>query len=253
MTFETRTNTWSAIGRMDLTSVTSVSDAQEAVQAAAYVGDTVYGYDAQHNFFSMNENFERTILGASGLELGPKGENGVDYLDIRGMAYDAANERLLVLGSRCVDMDGWIEEYLGGAAIYEVNMQTGALTELVVLDENLYGVRGFAVDGEGNVYVYTAFDDYFSVVDMSDGTYTHKCTLQSLGIYGSSEHTMSMAYDAATGLIYCLFTSNGSYHQMLSFNPATAQVKQLGEIGELAYNDDTWMDEGPTFSALLIK
>ena len=251
--FETRTNTWSTIGRMDPSQVESVSEAQDAVLAATYVGDTVYGYDAQHNFFSMDENFERTILGTTGLELGPNTEIGVDYLDIRGMAYDAAGERLLVLGSRCVDMDGWIEEYMGGAAIYEVNMQTGALTELVTLDENLYGVRGMTADGEGNVYVYTAFDDYFSVIDMEDGTYTHKCTLQSLGIYGSSEHSMPMAYDAATGLIYFLFTGNGSYHQLLSFNPATAQVKQLGDIGELVYNEDTWMDEGPTFSALLIK
>ena len=251
--FETRTNTWSTIGRMDLTQVESVSEVQEAVLAAAYVGDSVYGYDAQHNFFSMDENFQRTILGTTGLELGPNTEIGVDFLDIRGMAYDAAGGRLLVLGSRCVDLDGWIEEYLGGAAIYEVNMDNGALTELVTLDENLYGVRGMTVDGAGNVYVYTAFDDYFSVINMEDGTYTHKCTLQSLGIYGSSEHNMPMAYDAATGLIYCLFTGNGSSHQLLSFDPATAQVKQLGDIGELVYNEDTWMDEGPTFSALLIK
>jgi hypothetical protein len=88
---------------------------------------------------------------------------------------------------------------------------------------------------------------------MEPGTYTPKCTLQSLGIYGSSEHSMPMAYDAATGLIYCLFTGNGSNHQLLSFNPATAQVKQLGDIGEIVYNEVTWMDEGPTFSALLIK
>ena len=251
--FETRTNTWSTIGRMDPSQVESVSEVQDAVLAATYVGDTVYGYDAQHNFFSMDESFQRTILGTTGLEMGPNTQIDVDFLDIRGMAYDAAGERLLVLGSRCVDMDGWIEEYMGGAAIYEVNMETGALTELVTLDENLYGVRGMTVDVEGNVYVYTAFDDYFSVIDMETGSYTHKCTLQSLGIYGSSEHNMPMAYDAATGLIYCLFTGNGSNHQLLSFNPATAQVKQLGDIGEIVYNEDTWMDEGPTFSALLIK
>ena len=109
------------------------------------------------------------------------------------------------------------------------------------------------MDGEGNVYVYSAFDDYFSVVDLESGSTTHKCSLQSLGIYASSEHNMPMAYDAATGLVYCLFTSNGTFHQMLSFNPATAQVRQLGEVGTVEYNPDTWMNEGPTFSALLIK
>jgi outer membrane protein assembly factor BamB len=253
LAFENKTNTWQNIGRLDVTNVTVASDAQEAVLAAAYVGDTIYGFDAQHNFFSMDESFQRTILGNTGLEMGPYTEIDVDFLDIRSMAYDAVNERLLVLASRCVDLGGWIEEYQGSAAIYEVNMETGALTELVVLDESLYGVRGMTVDGEGNVYVYTAFDDYFSVIDMEDGTYTHKCTLQSLGIYGSSEHSMPMAYDATTGLIYCLFTGNGAFHTMLTFNPETAQVKQLGNIGELVYNEDTWQDEGPTFSALLIK
>ena len=229
LAFENKTNTWQNIGRLDVTNVTVASNAQEAVLAAAYVGDTIYGFDAQHNFFSMNENFERTVLGTTGLEMGPYTEIDVDFLDIRGMAYDAVNERLLVLASRCVDLGGWIEEYQGSAAIYEVNMETGTLTELVVLDENLYGVRGMTVDGEGNVYVYTAFDDYFSVIDMEDGTYTHKCTFQSLGIYGSSDHNMPMAYDAATGLVYCLFTSNGAFHTMLTFNPETAQVKQLGD------------------------
>ena len=254
MAFETRTNTWSAIGRMDHSVVESVSDEQAPVLAAAYVGDTIYGYDAEHNLFKVEgDSFERTVIGGTGLELGPIGEIGADYLDIRGMAYDAANQQLLVLGVKCCPEDGWIDEYLGGSVLYSVDLTTGALTEVVTVSEDVYNIRGLAVDAEGNVYVYSAFDDYFSVVDMTDGTCTHKCSLQSLGIYASSEHNMPMAYDAATGLVYCLFTSNGTFHQMLSFNPATAQVRQLGEVGSVEYNPDTWLNEGPTFSALLIK
>ena len=252
--FETRTNTWSAIGRMDLMDVASVSEAQESVLAAAYVGDTIYGYDAQHNFFKVEgEDFTRTIIGTTGLELGAMGELGVDYLDIRGMAYDAASDRLLVLGAKCCPADGWIDEYLGGTSIYEVNLENGNLTLVTGLSEEIYNIRGLAVDGNGVVYVYSAFDDYFSAIDLSTGAFTHKCTLQSLGIYASSEHNMPMAYDAATGLVYCLFTSNGSCHNLLTFNPVTAQVENLGEVGEVVYNADTWMNEGPTFSALLIK
>ena len=262
--FETRTNTWSSIGRMDLMNITSLSEEQEPVLAAAYVGDTIYGFDAKNNFFKVEgDEFNRTVIGNTGLELGARGEIGVDYLDIRAMAYDAANDRLLVLGAQCVDneYDGWgyTDEYVGSNIIYQVNLENGNLTEVVALDHEdeisgmLANVRSLTVDNNGNVYVYSPYDDYFSQINMETGVFTHKCTLQSLGIYGSSEHNMPMAYDAATGLIYCLFTSNGSYHQMLSFNPATAQVKQLGEIGELVYNEDTWMDEGPTFSALLIK
>ena len=254
MAFETRTNTWSTIGRMDLTNVESVSEAQDAVLVAAYVGDTIYGYDALHNFFMIEgDDFTRTVIGNTGLDLGPAAEIGDDYMELRGMAYDPAGERLLVLGTKCSMQDGWVDEYMGATVIYEVDLANGNLTEVVTLDESLYIIRGMAVDTEGNVYVYSVFDDYFSVIDMNDGSYTHKCSLQSLGIYASSEHNMPMAYDAATGLIYCLFTGNGSNHQMLSFNPATAQVKQLGDIGEIVYNEDTWMDEGPTFSALLIK
>ncbi|MBQ7230713.1 MAG: Ig-like domain-containing protein [Oscillospiraceae bacterium] len=260
MAFETRSNTWSTIGRLDASSVTSVSEAQEPVLAAAYVGDTIYGFDAAHNFFKVEgDGFTRTVLGTTGLELGPVGELGVDYLDIRGMAYDAANDRLLVLAAKCCPADGWIDEYIGSTTIYEVDLASGSLTPAVVLDYEddsrgmLSNVRGMAVDGEGNVYVYSSFDDYFSVIDMETGAYTHKCTLQSLGVYGSSEHNMPMAYDAATGLVYCLFTSNGSFHKLMTFNPLTAEVSELGDVGEVVYNDDTWSYDGPTFSALLIQ
>ena len=254
LAFETRTNTWQNIARLDVANVTAASDAQDAVLAAAYVGDKIYGYDAKHNFFVMDgEGFTRTILGTTGLELGAKGEVGADFLDIRGMAYDALNARLLVLGAKCYLNDGWIDEYVGSTTVYEVNLENGSLTALVTLDENLYAVHGMSVDGNGTVYVYSAFDDYFSAIDMTTGGYTHMCSLQSLSLYGSGEHNMPMAYDAATGLIYCLFTSNGAYHTMLSFNPETAQVKNLGNVGTVEYNPDTWMNEGPTFSALLIK
>ena len=258
MAFESKTNTWSTIGRMDVTNVTSVSEAQDAVLAAAYVGDTIYGFDAQHNFFKVEgDGFTRTVLGNTGLELGPVGEIGEDYLDIRGMAYDKANDRLLLLAAKCCPDDGWIDEYIGSTTIYEVNLQNGNLTAVRALDYEdnsrgmLSNVRGMAVDGEGNVYVYSAFDDYFSAIDMNTGAYTHKCSLQSLGVYGSSEHNMPMAYDAATGLVYCLFTSNGTFHKMLTFNPLTAQVKDLGDVGEIVEGE--WSYEGPTFTALLIK
>ncbi len=254
MAFENQTNTWSTIGRLDTSVVTAVSEEQESVLAAAYVGDTIYGFDAQHNFFKIEgDGFERTILGNTGLELGAMGEIGEDFLDLRGMAYDAANDRLLAMTAKCCLSDGWIDEYQASTVIYEVNLENGNLTELVTLSEDLFTVRGMAVDGEGNVFVYTAFDDYFSLVDLTTGGFTHKCTLQSLGVYGSSEHNMPMAYDAATGLVYCLLTGNGTFHNMMTFNPVSAQVQNLGEVGEVVYNEDTWMNEGPTFSVLLIK
>ena len=254
MAFENQTNTWSTVGRLDPALVTSVSGEQESVLVAAYVGDTIYGYDAQHNLFKIEDDgFTRTVLGNTGLELGPVGEIDEDFLDLRGMAYDAANDRLLVLGTKCCLGDGWVDEYMNATTIYQVNLENGALTEVVSLDENLYTVRGLAVSAEGKAYVYTAFDDYFSEVDLETGLYTHKCTLQSLGVYGSSEHNMPMAYDSATGLIYCLFTSSGTYHELLTFNPLTAQVQNLGFVGEVEMDWDTWMYNGPTFSALLIK
>ena len=258
--FESRSNTWSTIGRLDPTAVTSASEAQEPVLVAAGVGDTIYGYDAKHNFFKVEgDGFTRTVIGSTGMDMAPTGEIGVDYLDIRGMAYDAANDRLLVVAAYCVDSEDWTDEYVGSTAIYQVNLETGALEGLVSLtyeDPNsgmLSNIRGLVVDGEGKVYVYSAFDDYFSEIDMFTGAYTHKCSLQSLSIYGSSEHNMPMAYDADTGLVYCLFTSNGSFHQLLSFNPLTAQVKDLGDVGQVVENEETWEYEGPTFTALIVK
>ena len=258
MAFETRTNTWSTIGRLDPTVVSAASEAQEPVLAAAYVGDTIYGYDAQHNFFKVEgDGFTRTVIGSTGMNNAPTGEVGVQYLDIRGMTYDAVNDRLLVVAAYCVAEEDWINEYAGSTAIYQVNLETGALEGLVSLsyeDPNrgmLSNIRGIVADGEGNVYVYSAFDDYFSAINMLTGEYTHKCSLQSLGVYGSSEHNMPMAYDAATGLVYCLFTSNGNFHKMMTFNPLTAQVTDLGNVGQIVEGE--WAYEGPTFTALLIK
>ena len=254
LAFENKTNTWQTIGRLDPSVVTAVSDAQTAVLVAAYVGDKIYGYDAAHNFFVIEgEGFNRTVLGNTGLELGAVAEEGKDFLDIRGIAYDSVNDRLLILGAKCYLDYGWVQEYLGGTVIYEVNLANGNLTEVVTLNDALYVLRGMSVDGNGNVYVYSGFDDYISAVDMTTGAHTHMCSLQSLGMYGSSDFNMPMAYDAATGLIYCLFTSEGGYHNMMSFNPETAQVKDLGTVGNVEYNPDTWMYEGATFSALLIK
>ena len=258
--FEIRTNSWSTIGRLNLSNVASASEAQDAVLAAANVGDTIYGYDAQHNFFKVEgDGYTRTVLGNTGLDIGPAGEIGVDYLDIRGMTYDAANQRLLVLAAYCVPQDGWIDEYVGSTAIYQVNLENGNLEELLSLayeDPNrgmLSNVRGIVADDQGNVYVYSAFDDYFSSINMLTGEYTHKCSLQSLAIYASSEHNMPLAYDSVTGLVYCLFTSNGTFYKMLTFNPVTAEVEDLGDIGEVVENEETWEYEGPTFSALIIK
>ena len=256
--FETKTNSWSSINRLDVTNVASASEEQDAVLAAANIGDTIYGYDAEHNFFKVEgDEYTRTVIGTTGLELGPQSEVDVDFFDFRGMTYDAANDRLLVVGANCVPTESWgsvyINEYTGSTTIYEVDRETGALTVLVTLNEELSNIRGIVADGAGNVYIYCCFNDYFYQVDVATGAYSTKCTLQSLSIYGSSEDNMPMAYDSATGLIYCLFTSNGSFHKLLTFNPLTAQVEDLGNVGEVVYNQATWSYNGPTFSALIIK
>ena len=148
----------------------------------------------------------------------------------------------------------------GGYGLYALD-QSGegvdyeSLRTLRPLDESFYYMDMWVDEVHNYLMVQMEKEDiwYLSVIDLETGSYEHKCTLQSLGIYGSSEHNMPMAYDAVTGLIYCLFTSNGSFHEMLTFDPATAKVQSLGQGGMVEYDPMEWVYNGPTFSALLIK
>ncbi len=249
---------WGTVGRMDPSAVTT-GIAAEAVSSAAYVGDAIYGYDGNNKLFVIEDEstMERTVLGGTGLDIDQPGgivSAGMTLVfEIRGMSYDAVTERMLVLGVQYEVTEYGNNEIIGGAAIYEADLLTGALTKLCTLSDNHSQYRSLTVDDKGTVYVFNCFDDYFSTVDVATGEVVDLVGTYTMSLYGDTDSVLPMAYDATTGLIYMLFTSNGNFYRLLTMNPETSELTLLGDVGELVYDEDDWTYRGPTYTALLIK
>ncbi len=249
---------WGTVGRMN-PNLTTTGIAGDAVSSAAYVGDAIYGYDGNNQLFVITDEstMERTVIGGTGLDFDKPEGVVVDGMtlkfEIRGMSYDKANERLLVLGAQYQVTEWGNNEIVGGGVLYEADLTTGALTPLVTLDINRSQYRGMTVASDGTVYVYNAFDDNFSIVDMTTGDIKDLFSSQTVSLYGDTDSIMPMAYDETTGLIYMLITTNGSFYQMVMLDPTTAAFTVVGRVGNVVYDEDTWAYTGPTYKALLIK
>ena len=234
LTYNVTDGGWALINRADPTLVINLTEGEDeaVVNTAAAVGTTVYGYDAEGNLFSLDtETFERTVLGAldtetliqdllDALEYEDDTENyGVE---IRDMAYDEANERMLVLAN-IYDL-AW-GEIVGGGNIYEVDLQTGELTHLYTIMNN-YSVMAMTVGTDGTVYYYNAFDDTYTALDLETMVETSIVSLQTLTIYGSVEHKHELFYDDLTGIVYHLFTSNGNFYRIFVLDTVTGTITE---------------------------
>ena len=255
---------WAQISLAD-GSVTNLTEGanETAVSAIASKDATVYGYDTELNFFQVNpKTGERTVIGAADSEAAVAGwmtalgygEEDIaaekDYytFQIRDMAYDTANDRYLVLGA-VVDKE-YYSEMNYGDAIYEVNTEDGTLTEVYRMMD-IYNVFAMTVDDKGTVYYHNSYNDYYTALDLTTGTATNIISGQSQSLYGSTESTMAMHYDASTGLLYHLFTSNGSFYRMITVDPVSAELKIAFEyVGEVVYDDAAWAYVGDVFAGL---
>ena len=223
----------------------------------------IYGYDQDNNLFitSVEEGFARTVIGNAGIEVQESYEEHVDgyytydyfyeyYFSIRDLAWDTVNNRLLALGCYCLNKyvtctypSGYSYSYIdtlemeGGCRLYEVNLETGALTELT----NIYaatgdyypGVLAMTMTDAGQLYVYSCYMDYISKLDLQTGMCTDISTYQNMGTYGSSDGDyMAMTYDAATDSIYMLFTPNGNRYSLYNFDVRSTAITKVGELSE---------------------
>ncbi len=248
LTWNTTENYWVEISRADYTKVTPVSEADELasdVVAIASIKGVVYGYDENGQLFKLDlETYTRENIGEGiGLEV----EEGFKVA-VQDMAYDKANERMLVLGATMMYDDWWggYAEIEGGTYIYSVDLETGELTELC----NLYAeqtVKGLAVDENGNVYVYSTFMDNYSVVNMDSGATTVIACLQTLGVYGDGESAQTMYYDEISGTIYQAFTSNGNVYRMVTCDIATGKLNVVSYIGDVVYDSANWEYVGDVY------
>ena len=264
LTFNLTDGGWAAISRSDISQVSALSKGENvAVSAITNMGNEVYGYDVENAFFKLDtESFRRTSIGAANSDAlitayltdiyGYTAEDVAAELDlyafeVRDLAYDAANDRLLALGN--VYDKEWGELNYGNG-IYEVDMATGEL-ELLYTFMDIYNVMSIAADKEGNVYYYNAYNDYYSKLDLSTGVVLNLVSLQTQSYYGSTEHKHALYFDELTGLLYHLFTSNGSCYMMFSVDPAVGAVNLIGEgVGEVIYDEESWTNIGDSFAGL---
>ena len=263
LTYNLTDGGFAAISRADASVVNNLTTGEQTpVAALTNVGDAVYGYDVENSFFALDvTTYKRTEIGAVDSEamitdyLAMMGydeemiaaEIDLYAFEVRDVAYDAANERLLALGN--VYDKEWGELNYGNG-LYEVDLTTGAL-ELLYVFEDIYYVMAIAVDSEGNVIYYNAYNDYYTSLNLETGVATGIVSLQTQSMYGDYESDHSIYYDELTGLVYHLFTSNGTHYKMFSMDPVTGALVLTGEyVGEVVYDEDMWAYVGDAFVGL---
>ena len=256
------------ISRPDSTIVTNFTEREDAapVTSMAMIDGVLYAFDEEGNFFttSVAEKFQRNYLGNHGIEVREgytehkDGYYVYDYVYefdfvVRDMAWDAVNNRLLAVGVHVLTKyvtytspDGYSDSYVesyeldGGCALYAVDLQTGALEELVVIggDAPESGVSMLAVTDAGEIYIYTYYMDYVMLLDAETGYVEYLTTFQNQGVYGSSDgDLMAMTYDAASDALFLLFTSNGTYYKLYKFSLSTQTLTEIGYVGDVVYQN----------------
>ena len=264
LTYNLTDGGWASISRADMSVVTNLTASEDVPAAAiASVDGTVYGYDVNNTFFTLNtETLARTEIGAVDSEA-----MITDYLtmmgydadmiaaelelyafEVRDMAYDAANDRLLVLGNV---YDAEWGEINYGNGIYAVDMTTGKL-ELLYTFMDIYYVMAMTVTEDGTVIFYNAYNDYYAKLDLNSGLVKNIVSLQTQSVYGDYESDHALYFDDMTGLVYHLFTSNGSFYRMYTVDPVSGALNCVAEgVGEVIYDEDSWSNIGDRFAGLV--
>ena len=235
-----------------------------AVRSMAMVDGVIYGYDVNNNFFSTTyeSGYARTAIGVGNVELPEnivgEGYSETYYHEVRDLVWDGERMLAVVCISALVSYDmggGYFWEYTAetadGCGIYQVDMSTGGLTKLSTVKwpdgtnaQNIYAMTA----ANGTYYVYNSFNDYFSSIDVETGLTTHISTLQNQGLLGAAEgQPMAMDYDTLTGNIYLLFTSNGNFYRMVSFNPSNGRTELVGDVGQVESGN------GDAFAGLILN
>ena len=239
------------------------AEGSSAVSALEMYDGVIYGYDKDNNLFitSEEDGFVRTNIGNANIEVEENYSEHVNgyytydyyyefFFTVRDLTWDAANGRLLALGAYCVNKhvtctypSGYNFSYIdemeleGGCRIYQVNLETGELEELTTV-YNQYGdpysrVCTMEMTDDGQLYVYSGYLDYISLLDLETGIATDITTFQNMGVYGSTDgDSMAMTHDAATDSIFMLFTANGKLYYLYKFDIITGTITKIGQINE---------------------
>ena len=251
---------WSLINRADYSNVTTLTENEETgVSAIANVGTDVYGIDSSNCLFKLNtETFEREYIGT---ELQGDFSNlpyGYDFdLVIRDMAYDAANERMLVLGGTMMynEMFGDHDELNDGCKVYELDLTTGEMQAIYTFTEH-DAIYSMAAGTNGEIYFYTTFNDGVYKLNPETQEITTIVSLQTMSLYGEYgfDVRQAMHYDEYSGKLFITFTSNACYYRMVAIDAVTGEITAYTDgnaqlfIGDVQKIDDTYY--GDLFAGL---
>ena len=233
------------------------------VTAMVFNENMVYGYDKDNNLFvtSLKDGFERTYIGNANIEVTESYHETIPgyytyenyyeyYFTVRDMTWDPVNNRLLALGVYglnkhvTVTSTGYNYSYVdtlelqGGCRIYEVDLETGELIELFTVyseyGDPYSGVAAMTMTDNGQMYIYSSYMDYISLLDMETGLATDITTFQNMGVYGDSNGaSMAMEYDATTNAIYMLFTQNGKFYFLYKFDITSTALTEVGKLNNI--------------------
>ena len=225
--------------------------------ALEWLEGTIYAYDTEGNLFTTSEaeGYVRSYIGNANVAVP---EDAVEtsgfttykyhhYFEVRDLAWDPVNERLLALGCTSVLVDysynststshaySYVMELSGGCKLFEVDLETGELKELCVIGGSgspMSAVYMLTVTDAGQAYVFSAYMDYVSKLDTVTGALVDLSTLQNQGVYASSDgYPMAMTYDGETNCIYMLLTETGNAYYLYKFDVATTALSCVELVG----------------------
>ena len=240
LAYNNQTNTWEKVSRQNPGSATAIegSTTEATLWVAEAVGNVIYAYDVDGNFYSINAtDFTSTLLGTMDIS---------NVYKLHDLAYDVVNNRLLAL------ITDW--DYV--SAVYQVDLATGSVLKLVEIMDGAY-VEALTVGLDGTVYVldesYYPTQDCIQSLDMETGYMTFLNSLNRVSIYTNSGVSQSMTTDPLTGVLYIMSTSNGNYYTLNTFSPVDNLVATYGYVGEVKEVDNGGWSTiiGNTYSALV--
>lgn len=255
---------WAKISRADY-SVTNITEGEtDGIGAMANVGDVVYGYSLDNVLFKLNSDYTRTTIGADESEsiiqnyindLNLKTYTVEDFkVEIRDMAYDKANDRMLVLlGVQLYDVySESVAESNACNYVYSVDLTTGKMKSEFHFTET-YNNYGLTCSADGSIYVYCGYNGNIYVLDLEKQSYTTMVSLQSEMLYPDFGQgiRMGMHYDSLTECIYILFTQNsGNCYLMCAVDSASGTISWSTDDGDYLYVGEVTNYVGDCFTGL---
>lgn len=230
----------------DVTVVRSDSEDEAPIQAAYYTGETIYAYDVDGKFYTLDpETLERTLV-AEGLK-GQTIEIEYEYydwwtgmsaiipIDCFARVLDLSYDNGKLYAAVC------LYDYEYGVQLYpicEVNLETGML-EILYLSYDIKPSNLLVQDGIA-FYVDGYMSGMLSCVNLNDAepTYSQYALIQ--GYWGYPEASRSLYLDTLTGTVYAFrdFTDpeyDDDWNEVYLSGAATLCTLNLGDadIAEL--------------------